>query len=148
MLAARLDTAAVYLKDHTDVVCVISGGQGENEQTSETQVMRNYLIHSGINASRIYTEPHSFNTAENIGFFKQVLDQNGLSQQPVVIATDRFHQLRAAMLAEKSGFSTAPLSCLSVWCLAPGHWARKILALGRTIILGLNLILYIYSFFF
>ena len=37
MLQDRLDKALDYLKDHPEVVVVVSGGQGENEPTTEAR---------------------------------------------------------------------------------------------------------------
>lgn len=65
-LRARLNTAYELLCDIPDSVCVVSGGEGENEGASEAESMCRYLVAKGIDRNRIYLEDQSHNTYENI----------------------------------------------------------------------------------
>lgn len=66
MLKRRLDSAVIYLNENEDVVCIVSGGKGEDEKISEAQAMKEYLVDKGIDEGRILTEDKSVNTLENI----------------------------------------------------------------------------------
>jgi len=47
----------------------------------------------------------------------------------VVIASDNFHQLRAAVWAEREGLTPYAAGCASPWFLTAGYWARETAAL-------------------
>ena len=46
------------------------------------------------------------------------------------MASDNFHQLRAAVYARGSGLEARSLGCRSYWLLAPGYWAREVIAVA------------------
>ena len=52
------------------------------------------------------------------------------------IASDSFHQLRAAIWAERSGLTPCSLGCASPWYLTAGYWAREAAALVYMAITG------------
>lgn len=60
--------------------------------------MQKYLVEKGIDPARIYLEDRSTNTHENLENSLQLIRQEGLCDT-VVIATQVFHQYRAATLA-------------------------------------------------
>ena len=105
MLQDRLDKALEYLEDHPDMTVVASGGQGENEPTSEAQGMADYLADHGVNRDNIILETQSHNTNQNLRFSAQRLAEAGLDPtDDVVIVSNGFHLTRAKMLAERIGF--------------------------------------------
>jgi uncharacterized SAM-binding protein YcdF (DUF218 family) len=105
MLQDRLDKALEYLEDHPDMTVVASGGQGENEPTSEAQGMADYLADHGVNRDNIILETQSHNTNQNLRFSAQRLAEAGLDPtDDVVIVSNGFHLTRAKMLAERVGF--------------------------------------------
>ena len=125
MLADRLKAAAVFLKEHPASHCIVSGGQGLDEQLPEAIVMKRYLIFLGIAEERITEEAASANTRENLLFSRALIEQNGLSPS-IVIVTQEFHQYRAGRYAAAAGFTdTAALSCASPLPLLPCYWARE-----------------------
>ncbi len=129
MLRKRLDKAAAYLQEYDDILCVVSGGQGDNEPASEAAVMKEYLVQKGVNASWIVLEDQSTSTKENIVFSAAILKDNMLEQPEVVIFTDGFHQLRAAYYARQNGLRPYAVSCATPWGLAPSYWVREMLAI-------------------
>ncbi len=133
MLSYRLDAAERYLKEYPDASAVVSGGRSPSETYSEAEVMKNELVKRGIDAARIYTEDRSANTEENIRFSEQVISENNLSGQ-AAIATDSFHQLRAAVYARRAGLSPAPLDARTLWGLLPSYWVREFFALAKAIL--------------
>ena len=46
------------------------------------------------------------------------------------MASDNFHQLRAAVYARGSGLKAQSLGCRSYWLLGPGYWAREVIAVA------------------
>ena len=105
MLQDRLDKALEYLEDHPDMTVVASGGQGENEPTSEAQGMADYLADHGVNRDNIILETQSHNTNQNLRFSARHLEEAGVDlRDGVIIVSNGFHLTRAKMLAERIGF--------------------------------------------
>ncbi len=135
MLRARIEAAYEYLAAHPNAVCIATGGKGERENISEAACIRKELIELGIDAKRIYLEDQSVNTMENMKFSSQIIAREGLSST-IAVASDNFHQLRAAIYAKRSGLEARSLGCSSIWFLGPGYWAREVLALYAAFIRG------------
>jgi vancomycin permeability regulator SanA len=55
-LQERLEAAYEYLLEQEEAVCVLSGGQGDGEDISESECMYRYLIAKGIASERLYKE--------------------------------------------------------------------------------------------
>lgn len=136
MLEDRLNKAYRVLSDNPRVMCVVTGGQGDDEQYSEAYVMKKYLTDKGISADRIITEDASQSTEENLLYTKAVIELNGLSKN-IVIVTDRFHELRARQWAEKSGFEHIYADCCETRpYLVIGYWFREMFGLARLYLFG------------
>lgn len=99
-LALRLDKALEYASDHPDTVFIVSGGQGSNEPCTESSAMKKYLIHHGMDASRILEEDQSTNTRENLLFSQKWIPEGS----SVGIISNGFHICRALHLAETLGY--------------------------------------------
>ena len=105
MLQDRLDKALDYLKDHPEVVVVVSGGQGENEPTTEAQGMADYLADHGFARENIILETQSHNTFQNMTYSAKHLKEAGVDlEEGVLIVSNGFHLTRARMLAGRAGF--------------------------------------------
>ena len=126
MLTRRLESAGEYLDQHPDVLCVVSGGQGDDENVSEAQAMKTYLMEKGIQPDRIIMENKSTNTEENMKFSSEILDEHDINK--VAIVTDGFHQYRAKLIAEKYHLDTYAVNAgtdyLTKW-LIPTYWVRE-----------------------
>lgn len=103
-LQKRLDTAAEYLQENAETLCIVSGGQGANEPASEAAVMAVYLEKHGIDRSRILQEDQSEDTRENLLFSRKLLPAH---QMRVGIVTNNFHVFRAVNLAGQCGYAHA-----------------------------------------
>ncbi len=124
MLKRRLDTAYEYLKENDDTLVIVSGGQGQDEQISEAECMKAYLVEKGISPKRIYKEDKSSNTYENFKFSKEIMENYNLGNN-LIVATDGYHQLRASMIANEMEIKTSSISApTSVW-LIPTYWVRE-----------------------
>lgn len=104
MLQDRIQAAYDYLSIHEEAVCVASGGQNNQEPTTEARCIRDTLVSMGIDPGRIYLEDASISTEENLAFSAEVIRREGLPTE-VAIASDNFHQLRAGVWAEKDGLT-------------------------------------------
>ena len=128
MLQNRIDAAYDYLSAHPDAVCIASGGQSGSAPLSEARCIRDTLADMGIAPSRLRMEERSRSTEENLTFSAALIREEGLPAA-AVIASDGFHQLRAAIWAERSGLTPYAADCASPWFLAAGYWAREAAAL-------------------
>lgn len=124
MLRDRIDAAYRYLSEHPESRCVASGGQNDNEPISEASCIRNTLVARGIHPDRIYLEDRSRSTEENLTFSAELIRKEGLPTR-VAIASDNFHQLRAAVWARRGGLDSWSIGCVTWWPLSPGYWARE-----------------------
>lgn len=136
MLNDRLEKAYCVLSDNPGVKCVVTGGMGDDEQFTEAYVMRKYLVEKGISPDRIYMEELAGSTEENLLYTKTLIKLNGLSEN-IVIVTDRFHELRARIWAEKSGFRNIFSACCETRpYLVTGYWFREMFGLARLYVFG------------
>lgn len=117
MLAARIDSAYDYLTANPEAVCVACGGMADDEIITEAQCIRDELVRRGIDPGRIYLEEKSLNTRQNISYAADIIRAKGLPTE-VAVASDNFHQLRAAIYARGSG-----LEAQSLGCGPTGFWA-------------------------
>lgn len=129
MLAARIDSALDYLSQNPDALCIACGGMADNEVITEAQCIRDELVRRGIDPGRIYLEEQSLNTRQNISFAAEIIREKGLPAE-VAVASDNFHQLRAAIYARTYGLQAQSLGCHSYWFLGPGYWAREVIAVA------------------
>ena len=135
MLANRLDAAAGYLEEHPQAVCIVTGGQGDDEIEPEAVSMRRYLIRKGISEERIYMEAQSSNTSENLRFATAIMEEERLSKQTVIV-TDEFHQYRAQYFARQCGMETSALCSSTPWYMFPCYWVREIGGVLKALFLG------------
>lgn len=135
MLKDRLDTAAEYLLSNPEAFCVVSGGQGADEDYPEAVVMRDYLIDAGISERRILMETESTSTKENLEFSYRVIRENACWED-IIIVSDRFHQYRAGCIAEELGINSYALSCPTRFYLAMQYWFREIAVIVKMYIEG------------
>lgn len=146
MLKRRLDVAFEFLEENESAVCILSGGQGEGEEIPEAAAMRDYLFNKGINADRLFLESSSTNTEENIRFSKAVIEKQGMeslslgndSDIAVVIATDGFHQLRAAKWCEREGLTPYALSAFTRLDILPAFYMRELFGMVEFYVRGGN----------
>lgn len=136
MLKRRLDAAAEYLLKQPSAICVVSGGKGADEPTSEAKAMCDYLTAVGVEKDRIILEDKSESTEENIIFSLKKLDELGIGHDETAIVTDGYHQLRAGMIAKKHGLSPKAISADTETSLLPTYWVREWFAITKEMIFG------------
>ncbi|KEO82629.1 YdcF family protein [Tumebacillus flagellatus] len=99
-LRERLDMALHLYQQGYARHLILSGGHGSGE-ISEAECMRRYLEKNGVPHDALLLEDQSHDTRENLQNSKKVLEAKNL--HTVLIATHRFHQKRAHLLAEQVG---------------------------------------------
>lgn len=128
MLMERLDAAYDFLIDNTDSMCIVSGGQGIDEDISEAECMYRYLTDKGINPERLFKEERSTSTRENLIYSKEIMDRNKLNQY-VAIVTNEFHEYRAGKIAKTLGIEYSAVPSRTAWWLLPTYYVRELYAI-------------------
>lgn len=135
MLRGRLETALSYLEENPDTLCIVSGGQGDDEHISEAQAMYDWLIEKGIEKDRIIKEDRSTSTLENLNFSAEILKELGKDNN-VILVTDGFHQYRASLQAASLNYDVRNLSSATAFFLLPSYWVREWFALSYEFVFG------------
>ena len=108
----------------SDAECVLSGGQGSNENISEAEAMCIWLADNGIDTERLYLEDRSTSTKENLAFSQEVIETNDLKPD-VVIITSGFHVYRAGLIADTLDMNHKGYGSLTAWWLMPTFAVRE-----------------------
>ncbi|MBR4880775.1 MAG: YdcF family protein [Clostridia bacterium] len=130
MLRQRLDKAYDYLTENPDSVAIMSGGQGPDEVMPEAEAMYNYLVEKGVDPERLYIEPDSHNTEENMKNSAEIIKKEGLDTNVVVI-TQSFHQYRSSVYAKEAGLDAYALNCKTNPGTLPTYWLRELFAIVK-----------------
>lgn len=131
-LKSRLDAAYEYLAAHGDTLCIVTGGQGDNEPRSEADAMKDYLGSRGIAQNRIYTETKSTSTEENLSNALIIMRGLGIEKSLAAIATNDYHVYRATMLAGEMGLRAFGLPAKTPLLVRLGSYMRESLAVVNT----------------
>ena len=104
MLADRIQGAYDYLTAHPEVICIVSGGKGEDVNLSEAQCMFNELTEMGIDPGRIWMEDRAASTVENFQFSLALIEEKtGARPKQLGVLSSEFHLYRARMFAREEG---------------------------------------------
>lgn len=88
---------------------LITGGQGLNpvNPQSEAEVLKRFLLMTGVPESDVMIEDQSKNTRENALFTKTFLEEKGIDvNQEFVLITSAFHMQRSKACFDKAGLLT------------------------------------------
>lgn len=99
MLRPRLDEAARLYRQGYAPAVIVSGAQGNDEETAEAFVMRDYLIKQGVPGEKILTEAASFNTYQNLANSKAIMTEQGYKKALIVSSSS--HIRRSLALAKQ-----------------------------------------------
>ena len=114
-----------YLNENPKLQCILSGGQGANEEISEAKCMYQYLVSKGIDPHRLYQEDKSTSTRENILFSYQLIKKENLPKA-ITIITNEFHEYRAQTIARRLNIKSYAISAHTAWWLFPTYFVREI----------------------
>ncbi len=130
MLWARINAVYEYLTAHPGAVCILAGGQGEDEPVAEAQSMFEALTERGVDPARLYPEDRSTSTAENLAFAMEIIEEKGLSKD-IVLITNEYHQRRASLMAKTLGYGECwAVSAPSQKILLPTYFLREIFGIA------------------
>ena len=135
-LKNRLDAAYDYLTVHEDSMCIVSGGQGDNEPVSEAEAMSQYLCSRGIDASRIIKEDRSTSTLLNLTYSKQIMAAYPERPQTAAIVTSDYHVYRALLLARDMGIDAFGIPAATNWKIVVACHVREYAAIVKTVLFG------------
>lgn len=105
VLKTRLDSALRYHKKNPDALIVVSGGKGAQEDITEAEAMKRYLVARGVDPNIIIKEENATSTLENFRFSKAILDKLFGGQYRVCFISNEFHIYRASGFAKAAGFA-------------------------------------------
>lgn len=125
MLSERINAAYIYLTEHSDTPCVLSGGKGDDEGISEAECMRRELLLKGISPDRLYMEDRSTSTRENLSFSLEIIKENSLPEN-IAIVTNEFHCYRAGRVAKSVGIDYSCVPAHTALWLLPTYYVRDL----------------------
>lgn len=110
MLADRIRAAYTYLSEHEDVVCIVSGSKGDENNLSEAQCMFNELTAMGIAPERIWLEDKAVSTVENFSLSLAMIEkETGTRPERIGVLSSEFHLLRANLFAKREGIAAVTI---------------------------------------
>lgn len=127
------------LFDSGDVkAIVVTGGRSPEDELSEAEASRDWLLAQGVPADAILLENASRTTIENLVLAKPVLAEHDLAS--VLIVSDPLHMRRAMLIAERAGISAAPsptqTSRYQSWGTTLPFLAREVWFMGQYLVTG------------
>lgn len=111
-LKLRLDKAIEYYNKNKDVNIIVSGGQGEDEITTEASAMKIYLVENGVDEENIILENKATTTLENIIFSKEIMEDLNLGNRALIVTSD-YHLLRGRFISSILGIDNEGLCSIS-----------------------------------
>ena len=125
ILENRLDTAIQLLENNPAALCIVSGGQGSQEDCTEASAMRLYLIAHGVDENRIIMEEEAINTVTNFENSVQIIQDRLGSGARISFVTTDFHVFRASRVAQAQGIEITGVSAPDVWYLRLNNFLRE-----------------------
>ena len=134
----RIETAYDYLAAHPDVIAVLSGGQGSDENITEAQCMFNELTRLGIAPERLWLEEKATSTWENLQFSLAVIEEKtGQRPTSIGILSSEYHLYRAGLFATEWGVDAALIPAhTDSFTIRLNYTLREVPVLWKHLILG------------
>ena len=127
-LRERINGAYAYLQKHPDAICIVSGGQGNNEDISEAACMFRELTAMGISGERIWMEDKSTSTRENLRFSLELIEsRTGKRPKTIGLVSSEYHLFRAGLFAADEGVEALGIPAETTWIsLRINYFLREI----------------------
>jgi len=137
-LRDRINGAYDFLAANPDVICIVSGGQGDGEDISEAECMFRELTGMGIEAERIWLENKSTSTRENLKFSLEVIrERTGEIPTQIGIISSEYHLYRAGMFAKELELTPYGILAKTSWAsLWLNYFLREIAAVVYYTVFG------------
>ncbi|MDR1172053.1 MAG: YdcF family protein [Bacteroidales bacterium] len=132
-LQSRLDRCLEYLSRNPGIPIVASGGQGRNEDISEAEAMKRYLVRNGVDETQIIMEDKSRNTKDNFRYSKLLLN-NLFTEKDYTVAciTSDYHVFRVKKIARDEGLDVKVYNAGVKWYLRPSAYCREALSICKS----------------
>ncbi len=132
LLKGRVDKAIdfgnkQYEMSKKKIIFIPSGGKGSDENISEAEAMRNYLIEKGINKKQIIIENKSTSTIENMKFSKQIIDEKEKDAK-ICFSTTNYHVFRSGVIANREGIDCEGIGSKTKWYFYTNALIREFIA--------------------
>ena len=123
-LLRRVETAYEAYDAGFGDYLIVCGAQGEDEPVTEAFAMREALIRMGVPEDRVILEDQSYNTEENLGNARKIMDERGM--KTALVITSDYHLQRSLWLAKDAGLVAEGMA-------APGPdlWQNRIKGRAR-----------------
>jgi len=128
LLSNRLDKAVeLYQKSAYKPTLIPSGGKGPDEDISEAEAMKQYLLEHGIPREHILPEDTSMTTMENLINSKALMTRDG-EKQRVALVTSNYHVYRCLLYAKKLKLKCTGIGASVAWYFWPSATLREFTA--------------------
>ena len=123
LLSDRLDRAVeIYDRSRVKPMLVPSGGKGSDEQISEAQAMKDYLVFQGIPEENIILEDRSTSTIENLRYSGDLIGKLK-PKAKIALVSSNYHIYRCLSYASDLG-----MKCTGIGArVAPYYWPSALL---------------------
>ncbi|GAA2861934.1 YdcF family protein [Paenarthrobacter ilicis] len=132
LLAARLNKALEIYDGAAPArpLLVPSGGQGPDEPRPESTAMKEYLVAKGAASGDVLEENRATTTRQNLDFSMALLANQGI-QGPVLVCTNNYHVLRAALLSRRRKINAEVVGAPTARYFVPSAFLREFVAVMR-----------------
>lgn len=137
-LQERINAAYDYLIAHPNAIAIPTGGQGNNEDITESYCIARELIQMGIDPSRIWQEDKATSTWENLNFSLDLIeDKTGTRPERIGLVSSEYHLFRAGLFARELGVQAIGIPGTTTWLhLRINYFLREIAGVWHYILLG------------
>ena len=117
------------MEENPDALVILSGGQGEDEPSTEAQCMYDTLIEMGADPQRLLQEAESHTTRENLSNSMEIIRSRGGTEKPIALITSEFHQRRAGFIADSMDIKSCPVPAKTEqWFYRVNYTLREVFA--------------------
>lgn len=155
LLAQRLDKGLYYYEKYNrQPIIIVSGGQGSDEAISEAEAMSRYLLDKGLASEKLLLETQATTTLENLTFSQNLISEKPDKSARFLVVTNSFHSLRAGIYMRKLKLKGRSVGSKTALYYLPSAWIRETAGLcllywkWHAVIIGLNLLSWLFSLFF
>ncbi|MDQ0362007.1 YdcF family protein [Breznakia pachnodae] len=130
-LRYRLDEAYEQYMKHPSATIICSGGKAENDEYSEAEVMRNYLVDLGVPKDKLILEDNSYTTYQNLKKSYALVDDKDAK---FLIVTNNFHSFRAKLIADKLGMNAYSSPSQKIFGGFTSSYIREYFSVIKTVV--------------
>lgn len=122
-LKARLDKALSF--NNKNVNYIVSGGKVQ-EDYSEADVMKEYLLEKGVSENRIFIDDKANNSVESIKYSKVIIKENNLDNHLYVLSTN-YHLYRVGTILKRNDIDAKLIGVFNPTLFFLQRWGREVL---------------------